>query len=75
MSSFCKASFGLCFSFAVTVSRFFDTIHNAVRAAGLFHLYGAEGSTNVQGEIVKKLDVIANDAMITALTRSDTVCS
>jgi fructose-1,6-bisphosphatase len=44
-----------------------------VRAAGLFRLLGSEGSTNVQGEVVKKLDVVSNEAMITALTRSDTV--
>jgi fructose-1,6-bisphosphatase I len=41
-----------------------------VRAAGLFDLYGAQGSTNVQGEVVKKLDVLANDAMIHNLRRS-----
>jgi fructose-1,6-bisphosphatase I len=48
-------------------------VSSKVRAAGLFALYGAEGSTNVQGELVKKLDVVANDAFITALTRSRTV--
>lgn len=44
-----------------------------MRAAGLFRLYGAEGSTNVQGEIVKKLDIVANEAFITSLKRSNTV--
>lgn len=44
-----------------------------VRAAGLFDLYGAHGSTNVQGEEVKKLDVLANDAMIHNMRRSRTV--
>eukprot|EP00010_Vexillifera_abyssalis_P005816 CAMPEP_0201553168 /NCGR_PEP_ID=MMETSP0173_2-20130828/19482_1 /ASSEMBLY_ACC=CAM_ASM_000268 /TAXON_ID=218659 /ORGANISM="Vexillifera sp., Strain DIVA3 564/2" /LENGTH=341 /DNA_ID=CAMNT_0047963791 /DNA_START=32 /DNA_END=1057 /DNA_ORIENTATION=- len=44
-----------------------------VRAAGLFDLYGAQGSTNVQGEIVKKLDILANNAMITNMRRSRTV--
>jgi fructose-1,6-bisphosphatase I len=48
-------------------------VSSKVRAAGLFSLYGAEGSTNVQGEQVKKLDVIANDAFITALRRSKAV--
>jgi fructose-1,6-bisphosphatase I len=48
-------------------------VSSKVRAAGLFSLYGAEGSTNVQGELVKKLDVVANNAFITALTRSRTV--
>jgi len=45
-----------------------------VRNAGLLHLYGEEGSTNVQGEQVKKLDLIANEAFITSLKRSKTVC-
>jgi fructose-1,6-bisphosphatase I len=45
-----------------------------VGAAGILNLYGAEGSTNVQGEVVKKLDVVANEAFITALTRSNKVC-
>lgn len=45
-----------------------------VRAAGIFDLYGVEGTTNVQGEVVKKLDVIANEAFITALKRSKKVC-
>lgn len=48
-------------------------VSSKVRAAGLFELYGAEGSTNVQGEQVKKLDVIANNAFITALRRSKAV--
>jgi fructose-1,6-bisphosphatase I len=48
-------------------------ISSKVRAAGLFRLYGAEGTTNVQGENVQKLDVIANEAFITCLKRSGTV--
>jgi len=48
-------------------------ISSKVRAAGLFNLYGLEGSTNVQGEEVKKLDVISNEAFISALTRSNVV--
>eukprot|EP00007_Cunea_sp_BSH-02190019_P009168 CAMPEP_0174245732 /NCGR_PEP_ID=MMETSP0417-20130205/40487_1 /TAXON_ID=242541 /ORGANISM="Mayorella sp, Strain BSH-02190019" /LENGTH=334 /DNA_ID=CAMNT_0015325547 /DNA_START=67 /DNA_END=1068 /DNA_ORIENTATION=- len=48
-------------------------ISSKVRCAGLFNLYGAEGTTNVQGEVVKKLDVISNNSMITALRRSQTV--
>jgi len=31
---------------------------------------GAEGSTNATGDVVKKLDVIANEAFITQLKRS-----
>lgn len=53
-----------------TASKF---VSSKVRAAGLFSLYGAEGTTNVQGEVVKKLDVVANDAFITALTRCKSV--
>lgn len=48
-------------------------VSSKVRAAGLFRLYGTEGSTNVQGEIVKKLDVVANSAFITSFQRSNTV--
>jgi fructose-1,6-bisphosphatase I len=44
-----------------------------VRAAGLLRLYGADGATNVQGEIVKKLDVVANSAFQTSFRRSNTV--
>jgi len=49
-------------------------VSSQVRAAGIFDLYGVEGSTNVQGEVVKKLDVIANEAFITALSRCKRVC-
>eukprot|EP01114_Cavostelium_apophysatum_P012164 TRINITY_DN2699_c0_g1_i1.p1 TRINITY_DN2699_c0_g1~~TRINITY_DN2699_c0_g1_i1.p1 ORF type:complete len:368 (+),score=79.86 TRINITY_DN2699_c0_g1_i1:90-1106(+) len=49
-------------------------VSSKVRAAGLFRLYGAEGSTNVQGETVKKLDVVANNAFINSLRLSNTVC-
>jgi fructose-1,6-bisphosphatase I len=50
-------------------------VSSRVRAAGLFDLYGtAGGSTNVQGEVVKKLDVIANESFITSLKRSQKVC-
>jgi fructose-1,6-bisphosphatase I len=48
-------------------------VSSKVRAAGLLNLYGAQGSTNVQGEQQQKLDVLANDAMITSLRRSHKV--
>jgi fructose-1,6-bisphosphatase I len=48
-------------------------ISSKVRAAGLLNLYGLEGQVNVQGEEVKKLDVIANEAFITALKRCQKV--
>jgi len=49
-------------------------ISTKVRAAGLFRLLGAEGSTNATGDSVKKLDVIANESFITCLKRSHKVC-
>lgn len=42
----------------------------AVKKAGLAGLYGIEGVVNVQGESQKKLDVIANDNFVNALTVS-----
>jgi len=42
-------------------------IASAVRKAGIAGLYGLDGSTNATGDDVKKLDIIANDAFITAL--------
>lgn len=36
--------------------------------------YGIDGSTNVQGEEVKKLDVLANDLFINMLKSSYTTC-
>ncbi|MFI4860457.1 MAG: class 1 fructose-bisphosphatase [Phycisphaerales bacterium JB063] len=38
-------------------------IASYVRRAGLIDVWGDEGVTNVQGEDVKKLDIIANDAL------------
>ncbi|MEM6750815.1 MAG: class 1 fructose-bisphosphatase [Planctomycetota bacterium] len=38
-------------------------IASYVRRAGLIDVWGDEGSTNVQGEVVKKLDIIANDSL------------
>ncbi len=40
----------------------------AVKKAGIAGLYGIEGVMNVQGEKQKKLDVIANDNFVNALT-------
>lgn len=36
-------------------------ISSAVRKAGLAQLYGVAGNVNVQGEDVKKLDVLSNE--------------
>ena len=40
-----------------------------VRRAGLADTLGYTGDTNVQGEHVQKLDVIANDTLIVSLRR------
>jgi len=50
-------------------------VSSKVRAAGIFNLYGLQGETNVQGEEVKKLDVIANVAFIESLKRCQKVCA
>uniref|UniRef100_A0A915HTY4 Fructose-1,6-bisphosphatase isozyme 2 n=1 Tax=Romanomermis culicivorax TaxID=13658 RepID=A0A915HTY4_ROMCU len=49
-------------------------ISSAVRKAGMAQLHGIAGSTNVQGEEVKKLDVLSNDLMINMITNSFTAC-
>jgi len=49
-------------------------VSSRVRAAGLFRLLGAEGTTNTSGDSVKKLDVVANNAFKTSFARSQTVC-
>jgi len=49
-------------------------ISSAVRKAGIAKLHGIAGSTNVQGEEVKKLDVLSNDLFINMLRASYTTC-
>jgi len=49
-------------------------ISTAVRKAGIAKLYGIDGSVNVQGEEVKKLDVLSNDLFINMLRSSYTTC-
>jgi len=49
-------------------------ISAAVRRAGISKLFGAAGDTNVQGEEVKKLDVLSNDLFINMLKSSYTTC-
>lgn len=48
-------------------------ISSAVRKAGIAKLFGLAGGSNVQGEDVKKLDVLANDLFINMLRSSYTV--
>uniref|UniRef100_A0A336LZS8 Fructose-1,6-bisphosphatase isozyme 2 n=1 Tax=Culicoides sonorensis TaxID=179676 RepID=A0A336LZS8_CULSO len=47
---------------------------SAVRKAGIAKLHGISGDTNVQGETVKKLDVLTNELFINMLESSYTVC-
>lgn len=49
-------------------------ISSAVRKAGIAHLYGIAGSTNVTGDQVKKLDILSNDLVINMLKSSFTSC-
>jgi fructose-1,6-bisphosphatase I len=44
-----------------------------VRRAGLVDILGETGATNVQGEVVQKLDVIANETIATCLGYRDNV--
>ncbi|XP_053970865.1 fructose-1,6-bisphosphatase 1 [Hylaeus volcanicus] len=43
-------------------------VSSAVRKAGIASMYGIAGSKNVQGEEVKKLDVLSNELFINMLT-------
>src|SRR5271170_3781132 len=45
-------------------------IHTRVRAAGLAGMLGYTGETNVQGEQVQKLDMVANDILCAVLEKS-----
>lgn len=48
-------------------------ISNACSKAGIFKLYGLDGSENSTGDQVKKLDVFSNDSFIDSLKFSDRV--
>ncbi|MGQ0667871.1 MAG: class 1 fructose-bisphosphatase [Nitrospiraceae bacterium] len=50
-------------------------IAQELRRAGLLNILGATGETNVQGESVKKLDVIANDTFVKVFEHSGYVCA
>ena len=45
-----------------------------LQRAGLLPILGVTGETNVQGEVVKRLDAIANDTFIRVFEHSDWVC-
>lgn len=49
-------------------------VSTAVRKAGISKLYGIAGETNIQGEEVKKLDVLANDLFINMIKSSYATC-
>ncbi|XP_046679589.1 fructose-1,6-bisphosphatase 1-like [Homalodisca vitripennis] len=58
----------------VSIQTAVKAVSSAVRRAGIAKLYGIAGSTNVQGEEVKKLDVLANELFINMLSASFTTC-
>lgn len=49
-------------------------VSHEIRKAGLVDITGTIGTTNIQGEEQKKLDVFANEAFINTLTNRDIVC-
>lgn len=49
-------------------------ISSAVRRAGIAHLFGIAGGSNVQAEVMKKLDVFANDLFINMMKSSFMTC-
>lgn len=48
------------------------SVSSAVRKAGMANLFGLAGGTNVQGEEVKRLDILANELFINMLRASYT---
>ena len=50
-------------------------VNRDVRKAGLVDILGAHGTVNVQGEEVKKLDVLANDEFKSSLTLGGDCCA
>ena len=50
-------------------------IANDLRRAGLINILGTTGNTNVQGETVKKLDEISNEAFLKVFQYSGLVCA
>ncbi|HET6527904.1 MAG TPA: class 1 fructose-bisphosphatase, partial [Balneolaceae bacterium] len=49
-------------------------ISREVNKAGITNILGEEGSTNIHGESVKKLDLFADKQLISALNRSEITC-
>lgn len=50
-------------------------VNRDIRKAGLVDILGTHGTTNVQGEEVKKLDVLANEEFISSLTLGGECCA
>jgi fructose-1,6-bisphosphatase I len=50
-------------------------VNREVNKAGLVEILGEHGTTNIQGETVKKLDVYANDQFIAALSAGGETCA
>ena len=50
-------------------------ITNKVRRAGLVDILGADGTVNVQGEQVQKLDAFANETIIKAMDHGGRLCA
>jgi fructose-1,6-bisphosphatase I len=50
-------------------------VNREVNKAGLVDILGEQGTTNIQGEDVKKLDVYANDQFIAALASGGETCA
>jgi fructose-1,6-bisphosphatase I len=50
-------------------------IANDLRRAGLINILGTTGTTNIQGETVKKLDEISNEAFLKVFQNSGLVCA
>lgn len=50
-------------------------VHREVNKAGLVEILGDTGEINVQGEVVKKLDVFANNQFIAALKAGGECCA
>jgi len=49
-------------------------INRNIRRAGLLDVFGASGEINVQGEVQKKLDVIADEEIVRALRKGGECC-
>ncbi|XP_027852974.1 fructose-1,6-bisphosphatase 1-like isoform X1 [Aphis gossypii] len=54
----------------ISIQTAVKAVSSAVQKAELTHMYDMDGSTNVQGEDVKKLDVLSNELFINTLTSS-----